>query len=112
VGLKSTGKQFICINSFKKRIMSKYLIEVSHGAGAIECLHSVAIFLSSGSHFLTNADWGCLDGEHKAWFVMEAENKREALQVVPPGFRKDTKILQLNKFRLEEVQSMISQHEA
>jgi hypothetical protein len=92
--------------------MSKYLIEVSHGAGNIECLHSVAIFLSSGSHFLTNADWGCLDGEHKAWFIMDAESKKEALQVVPPGYRKDAKILQLNKFKLEDVQELLKQHQA
>jgi hypothetical protein len=92
--------------------MSKFLIEVSHGTDQVACLHSIAIFLSSGSHFLTNADWGCLDGEHKAWFIMEAESKREALQVVPPVYRNDAKILQLNKFKLEDVQELLKQHQA
>jgi len=46
--------------------MAKYLVEVSHSPDKIECLHTIQIFLSSGSHFLTHADWGCLDGDHKA----------------------------------------------
>ena len=71
--------------------MPKYLMEVSHRNEKYECQRTVAIFLSSGSHFLRNADWGCLDGEHKAWFFMEPESKEEALQIVPPAYRKDTK---------------------
>ena len=42
---------------------------------------------------------------------MEAENKNEALMVVPPAYRKDTKISQLNKFKLEEVQDLLKYHE-
>ena len=76
--------------------MPKYLIEIPHG---------------SGSHFLTNADWGCMDGVHKAWFFMEAENKNEALMVVPPAYRKDTRISQLNKFKLQDVKELLRHHE-
>jgi hypothetical protein len=92
-------------------IMPKYLIEIPHGSEKNEFLRSVAILLSSGSHFLTNADWGCLDGEHKAWFFMDASNKDEALMVVPPAYRKDTKISQLNKFNLKDVNELLKHHE-
>lgn len=92
--------------------MSKYLIEVPHGPDKIECLRSVQIFLSTGSHFLTNADWGCLDGEHKAWFFMDAESKEEVLRVVPPAYRKDAKISQLNKFKLKDVEELLKYHGA
>jgi hypothetical protein len=71
----------------------------------------VEILLSSGSHFLTNADWGCMDGVHKAWFIMDTDSKNEALMVVPPAFRKDTKITQLNKFNLIEVKELLKHHE-
>jgi hypothetical protein len=91
--------------------MSKYLIEIPHGSEKIECLRSVEILLSSGSHFLTNADWGCMDGVHKAWFIMDTDSKNEALMVVPPAFRKDTKITQLNKFNLIEVKELLKHHE-
>ncbi len=91
--------------------MSKYLIEIPHSSEKNECLRSVAILLSSGSHFLTNADWGCLDGVHKAWFFMDASSKNEALMVVPPAYRKDTKISKLNKFRLDDVRELLKHHE-
>jgi hypothetical protein len=90
--------------------MPKFFIEVSHESGKLDCLRSVSILLSTGSHFLTNADWGCLDGVHKAWFFMEAASKEEAMMVVPPAYRKDTKILQLNKFKLEEVEELLKHH--
>ena len=91
--------------------MPKFLIEIPHGSEKYECLRSVEILLSSGSHFLTNADWGCLDGVHKAWFFMEADNKNEALMIVPPAYRKDTIISQLNKFNLGDVQELLRYHE-
>ena len=90
--------------------MAKYLVEVSHSPDKIECLHTIQIFLSSGSHFLTHADWGCLDGEHKAWFVIEVDSKEEALQIVPSYYRNSTKIVRLGTFNLKEVESMLSKH--
>jgi hypothetical protein len=90
--------------------MNKYLIEVHHDADIYECKQTVSVFLSSGSHFLTNADWGCMDGIHKAWFMMDAENKDEVMRVVPPAFRKDTTIIQLNKFRLKDYEELKNHH--
>ncbi len=91
--------------------MAKYLVEVSHSPDKIECLHTIQIFLSSGSHFLTHADWGCPDGEHKAWFIIEVDRKEEALQIVPSYYRRNTKIIKLGRFSLQEVESMLHQHE-
>ncbi len=92
--------------------MAKYLIEIPHGSDKITCLHSVEILLKTGSHFLINADWGCLDGAHKAWFFMDASNKDEVIRIVPPAFRKDTIITRLNKFRLEDVEDLLQHHKA
>ena len=90
--------------------MSKYLIEIPHSGNKLECLRAIEILLKTGSHFLTNADWGCFDGDHKAWFFMEADSKREALMVVPPAYRKDTKVTQLNKFTLQDVEELLRHH--
>jgi len=90
--------------------MSKYLIEVHHKGDKYECQQSVAIFLSSGSHFLTNADWGCMDGVHKAWFMMDADNKDEVMRIVPPAYRKDTTIIQLNKFKPRDIDELQKHH--
>jgi hypothetical protein len=91
--------------------MAKYLIEIPHGSEKIECLRSVSILINSGSHFLTNADWGCLDGVHKAWFFMDANTREEVLSVVPPAYRKDAKISKLNKFKLEDVEELMRHHQ-
>jgi len=90
--------------------MAKFLVEVSHGPEKINCLRSVQILLSTGSHFLTHADWGCLDGVHKAWFIADVENREEALQIIPPFYRKDTTITELNKFNLKDVEEMINNY--
>lgn len=91
--------------------MEKYLVEVTHSDDQVECLRTIQIFLSSGSHFLTHADWGCLDGEHKAWFVIDVENKQEALQIVPSYYKKNTKIIKLSRFNLQEVENLLEHHE-
>ena len=90
--------------------MEKYLVEVSHGSDKIDCLRAIQIFLSSGSHFLSNADWGCLDGNHKAWFILEADSKEEALRIVPSFYWDNTVITKLTKFKLKEVEDMLKHH--
>ncbi len=92
--------------------MTKYLIEIPHDSERVACLRAVAVLLSSGSHFLTNADFGCLDGNHKAWYFMEAENKEEVRRIIPPAYRKDAVITSLTKFRLEEIEMLLKKHTA
>jgi hypothetical protein len=90
--------------------MARYLIEVPHAADKLACLQAIQIFLKTGSHFLTHCDWGCMDGEHKAWINVECNSKEEALRIVPAAFRAQAKIVQLDKFTLEQVESALAQH--
>jgi hypothetical protein len=89
---------------------SRFLIEVPHEEGVVACARAVEVFLSSGSHFVSHADWGCYDGVHKAWIVVEAESKDEARHVVPPIFRAQAKIVKLNAFTLKDIQSILASH--
>jgi hypothetical protein len=90
--------------------MQRYLIEVEHEADLSSCLRVVEVFLKTGSHFLTNADWGCKDGEHKAWIIIDSEGEDEVLRIVPPEFRPAAKIVKLNKFTMEEIDVLRSHH--
>lgn len=90
--------------------MERYLIEVPHEATKSACNNAVNIFLQTGSHFLRQADWGCLDGEHKAWLIVEVENKNQALQIVPPLFRSEAKITKLHTFTREEMENIDEVH--
>lgn len=89
--------------------MPRFLIEVPHSVETMACAREVHVFLSTGSHFLSHADWGCMDGVHCAWLVVEAANKEEARMVVPPLFRSQAKIVGLNKFNLEQIEAVIGQ---
>jgi hypothetical protein len=84
--------------------MDKYLIEVPHGEEKSACLMAVKIFLSSGSHFLVNAEWGCKDGEHKAWMVVEADSKEEAYSIIPASLKPGSKVTRLIRFTPAELE--------
>ncbi len=83
--------------------MPRFFIEVPHDSDRVACTKAVRIFLTSGSHFLTHADWGCFDGDHHAWLIVEAADKAEARAIVPPGFRAEARVVQLNKFEMDKV---------
>lgn len=87
--------------------MTKYLIEVPHDSHRVACAIAVQMFLNSGNHFLANADWGCKDGEHKAWMIVEAANKEQARSILPFGYQPQAKIVALNRFGMEEIEELL-----
>jgi hypothetical protein len=91
--------------------MSRFLIEVPHDPERVACARVVEIFLKTGSHFLTHADWGCRDGEHKAWVIAEVDSRDEARSILPPTMRSQAKIVQLNDFTLEEIDAILREHQ-
>jgi hypothetical protein len=91
--------------------MTRFLIEVPHEKEKEACERAIRVFLATGSHFLTNADWGCHDGEHKAWFVVDMESKEEAMAILPPLFRHDAKIITLVKFTMDDLEETMEQHD-
>ena len=90
--------------------MARFLIEVPHEGEKTACALAVRILVTTGSHFLTHADFGCLDGEHKAWIIVEGESKEELRSIVPPTYRSQAKIMKLNRFALEEIEELLRQH--
>ena len=90
--------------------MPRFLIEVPHEEEIVACAHVVETFLNTGSHYLTHADWGCKDGVHKAWIIAEVDNKDEAMAILPPMYRRDATIVQLNKFSMEEIEELLRFH--
>lgn len=90
--------------------MARFLIEVAHESTPLTCMRAVEIFLKTGSHFFTQADWGCRDGEHKAWVIVDVADRDEAKAIVPPAFRPQAKVIQLNAFTMEEVDDFLHQY--
>lgn len=90
--------------------MSRFLIELRHEDDQMACARFVKLILTSGSHFLTHAEWGCKDGEHSAWIIVEMDSKEEARSILPPPFRAQAKIVTLNHFTIEQIDGMLSGH--
>ena len=92
--------------------MEKFLIEVPHEPEKMACARAARILLTTGSHFLTHADFGCSDGVHKAWIIAEVESKEQARGILPPAYRSEAKIVKLNKFSVKDLDELLGQHKA
>jgi hypothetical protein len=91
--------------------MARYLIEVPHEEETVACARVVEIFLKTGSHYLTHTDWGCMDGDHRAWLIVEVGSKEDALRILPPAFRSQARIVGLNKFSMEQIEEILLHHQ-
>jgi hypothetical protein len=91
--------------------MPKFFLEVPHPADALGCAKAIKVFLESGSHYLTNAEWGCHDGDHCGIIIVEAEDKAEAMLVIPPAYRVESRVTELRRFSMDEIDKTIAQHE-
>jgi hypothetical protein len=90
--------------------MARFLVEVPHEEEIAACARAIKVLLDTGSHYLTNADFGCKDGVHKAWMIVEVENKEEARNILPPVYRSQATIVGLNKFGMEEIEDLLRHH--
>ncbi len=86
--------------------MAKYLIEAPHESSPQACLRALDAFLQAGAHFLTNAEWGCMDGDHRAWIIIDADSEAEARMVIPPVLRHSAHVVKLTKFTPEKIREL------
>ncbi len=91
--------------------MPRYLIEMSHGNEHTACIKALRAIEKLGSHYVTNADWGCKDGVHSGWLIAELRSRDEAMMMVPPEFRQEARVVELNRFTREEITSLIAELE-
>jgi hypothetical protein len=92
--------------------MPRFLIEIPHDPEIVACARVVHVFLTSGSHLLSHADWGCMDDDHRAWLIVDVGSKDEARAIVPPAFRAAARIIGLNKFSIEQIEQILQRHKA
>jgi hypothetical protein len=91
--------------------MARFLIEVPHESEFVACTRAVQILLKTGSHYLTHADFGCMDNDHRAWIIVDLADKEEARNILPPEYRGRARITGLNKFSVAEIEDLIKHHQ-
>jgi hypothetical protein len=84
----------------------RFLIEFRHSSEYEGCVRALDAIMQYGSHIITNAEWGCEDGVHKGWLIADLDSREEALQLVPPQYRTDTRIIQLRTWSRAEIEEM------
>ena len=53
-----------------------------------------------------------MDGDHKAWLIVEVDSKEDARRILPPAFRREARIVGLNKFTMEQVEELLLHHQS
>ncbi len=74
--------------------MDRFLIETPHTE--INCHLLIDQVQAMG--YLYNFDWGCADGIHCGWAIIEAESEEQARLAVPPVVRGAARVIRLVKF--------------
>lgn len=82
--------------------MKKFLVISDHAAQ--DCVKALKEVLAIG--YLTHFDWGCKDGVHTGWAILEAEDKAQALMSVPTFLRQQAQVILLTKFDPVRVRGM------
>lgn len=91
--------------------MPRYLIQLTHGDDHVACVRALEVIERWGSHFLTHAHWGCKTGVHSGWLIGEFSGPDEAMQIVPPQFRTEARIVEVDRFSKEDLASWIAELE-
>ncbi len=82
--------------------MKRFLVVSNHTAA--DCVRALKEVLAIG--YLTHFDWGCKDGVHTGWAILEADSKEEAMMSVPPFLRNQAQIVRLTKYNPRWVESL------
>ena len=82
--------------------MDRYIIILPHTVE--DCMKAIKQVEAIGA--ITHFDWGCKDGDHTGYIILESENKTQALMVVPSIQRAKARAIKLTKFSPEDVRAM------
>ena len=74
--------------------MDRYLIESPHEAA--DCESIIKEIHAAG--YLHHFEWGCHDGTHCGWAIIETDSKEHAKQIIPWQNRNKARIVKLEKF--------------
>jgi hypothetical protein len=78
--------------------MFKFIIESPHDPE--DCEMIVQEIHNAG--YLHHFEWGCHDGVHTGWAIIETDNIEHARQIVPWRVREKARIVKIEKYEGED----------
>ena len=92
--------------------MPRFLVETSHTSEHEGCVRALEVVTKYGSHLMTHTEWGCEDGVHSGWFVVDLNDRGEALQLIPPQYRASSRVVQLRTWSRADIEEMVKKLES
>ena len=83
--------------------MSKYLIASKHEPD--DCLRALDEELAKGSGVLDKFVYGCKEGDHTGYAIVDVKNLSDALAMVPGFLQASACITKVDKFTPAEIKS-------
>ena len=83
--------------------MSKYLIASKHEPD--DCLRALDEELAKGSGVLDKFVYGCKEGDHTGYAIVDVKNLSDALAMVPDFLQASACITKVDKFTPAEIKS-------
>lgn len=82
-------------------VKATYLVSSPHTPE--ECLAALDEFAAGGEESLDNWYWGCKDGDHTGYEIIQAGSKEEALSTVPESLRDKAKATEVGQITAEDI---------
>lgn len=89
--------------------MPRFLIEIKHDDDYEGCLRGLDAIVKHGAHLITKAEFGCGDGVHVGWLIVEVDGRDEARQLVPPQYRTGARIVELRQWTKRQIEDMVKE---
>jgi hypothetical protein len=77
--------------------MATFAIKAVHDAGHEDSRRMRDCLGRAGVHFLTHAKWGCSEGDHSAWLLVEADCEDDVRLMVPPVLRRSSTVIRISE---------------
>ncbi len=84
--------------------MARYLIASKHDPE--DCVRALDAELAKGSGILDQFVYGCKEGDHTGYAIVESKNRSDALSLVPDFLQEKACITKVDKISPSEIKSM------
>ena len=88
--------------------MARYIVEIAHTSE--DCVEALNSIVAVSREFINRFDWGCKAGDHTGWAIVEAGDESVARMMLPTSLRRGARVVAVNKFTVEDVQSFHKDH--
>ncbi len=75
-----------------------------------ECLAALDAAAKQGKESLNKLEWGCMEGDHTAYAIYEAESAEAAMKLVPENVRSKARVIKVAKFTTDQIRKFHEQY--